>query len=175
MDENKKTKQKEMETKTEGIGYRLKELDLGKKLFEANGKIYFIEPHVSAARFREMQLLEIDLGFDMDYKKLSENLQEAWDFLNQQDFADAAVCIRNMMEGIALTEDKQMPIMRYCAMFLNRDGEDRRVVDEMVVDSKIADWEAEGITYHSFFQLAINMVRGLKESYDKHTQDTLAK
>lgn len=174
---DKKTEEiKEVESQKEVKrvpGDRLRELELGKQLFVlGNGNQYFIEPHVSAARFKEMQLLEVDLGFDMDYKKISERLGEAYEHLNNQNFADAAVEIRNIMDGVAMTENKHMPIMRYCAMFLNRAGEDRRIVDELVVDAKIKDWEDEGITYHSFFLLAINMVRGLKESYEKHTLDT---
>jgi hypothetical protein len=153
-------------------GERLRQLELGKQTFEANGKTYFIEPHVSAARFQEMQLLEIDLGFGMDYKSMFENLKALYGMINEMQFADAAVTVHNMMDGIGLIEEKHHPIMRYCAMFINREKEDRRKVDELIVTAKIKDWEEEGIDYHSFFQLALSMVRGLKENLEKHIQDT---
>jgi hypothetical protein len=153
-------------------GERLRQLELGKQTFEANGKTYFIEPHVSAARFQEMQLLEIDLGFNLDYKVMFEKLQEAYNSLNEQQFADAAVTIRNIQDGIGLMEDRHHPIMRYCAMFINREKEDRRKVDELIVEQKIKDWNEEGIDYHSFFRLALSMVRGLKDNLEKHIRDT---
>lgn len=156
-------------------GTKLKELDIGQKVFSANGKEYFIEPHVSAERFREMQLIEIQLGFEIDYKKMSQRLAELYQLLNEQNFADAAVLCYNLQNGIADIENREMPILRYCAMFINTEKEDRRKVDEKVIDEKINDWNQEGISYHSFFLTAISMVNGLKENYEKHIQDTSRK
>lgn len=174
--ENDGTTEKDRSEETEATakandGRRLKELTLGNQVFIANGKEYFIEPHLSAERYREMQLLEIDLGFGMSFKRIHEQLGDLYGMLNDMNFADAAILVYNMRQGVGDIESRQMPILRYCAMFINTSDEDRRKVDEKVIADKIADWEEEGIEYKSFFHLAINMVNGLKESYKQHTQD----
>lgn len=175
MAKNEKDNEATEKADIENNGTRLKELDLGKPIFEANGKEYFIEPHVSAERYKEMQLLEVHLGFGLDYKTMNENLREIYEDLNEQQFADAAVGIYNLMEGVGDVESREMPVMKYCTMFINTDKEDRRVVDEKVMNAKLEDWKKEGIAYHSFFLTAINMVNGLKENLEKHIQDTSKK
>ncbi len=157
----------------ENKGEKLKEIDLSDLEFKANGNDYFVEPQVSAERFAMMQELEIELGFGIRYKTLFDGLGEAYNLLNDGKNADAAVHIHQLREGIAGLENRDYVIMQYCACFINRKGEDRRVWDEKIMSEKIEDWNAEGITYQSFFPLAINMVNGLKENYLKYTQDTL--
>lgn len=159
-----------METKENGK--QLKKLAITDKSFEANGKTYFIEPEISAERFQKMQELEIELGYGSSYKKLYEGLGQVYSLLNQNKFADSAVHVHNLMNSLATLEERRSPIMEYCACFINTESEDRRKFDEKVVADKIADWEEEGIDYFSFFNLAVNMVSGLKENYLKFIQDT---
>lgn len=166
-------KNKETSTEKDEVskGCRLKELDLGKLVFEANGHKYFIESHISPARYKQMELLSIHLGFGQSYKMIFDGVGEAIEYLNETSFVDAAVCLHNVKNGIAEIEGNHSVILRYCAMFINRDDEDRRVVDDIMVNKKIEDWMEEGITQDSFFKLAVNMVNGLKVNYDKYTQD----
>ena len=152
-------------------GTKLKKLTLNESEFVANGKLYFIEPELSAERFKRMQELEIELGFGANYKHLFDGLKKSYGLLNENKFADAAVFIHNLMNSLAGLEERRDPIMEYCAMFINTAGEDRRKVDEKMIESKINDWKEEGINYHDFFRLAVNMVRGLKENYLKSIQD----
>jgi hypothetical protein len=154
-------------------GKKLKEIDLNDLKFTANGKEYFVEPQVSAERFAMMQELEIELGFGIKYKTLFDGLGEAYKLLNDGRNADAAVHIHQLQEGIAGLETRDYVIMQYCACFINTMDEDRRVYDEKIMLEKIEDWNKEGITYQSFFPLAINMVNGLKENYLLYTEDTL--
>lgn len=153
-------------------GTKLKKLTLSETEFVANGKLYFIEPEISAARFQRMQELEIELGFSLSYDKMFKGLKESYELLNKQKFADAAVFLHNLMTSIGKLEEKKTYIMEYCAMFINSADEDRRVVDEKIIEQKMKDWEEEGMDYHSFFTLAVNMVHGLKENYLKFIHDT---
>lgn len=144
---------------------KLKKLDIGEGEFVANKVLYFYEPELSAERFRKMQELEIELGYGVSYKKMFDGIKKSYELVNEQKFADAAVYLHNLMTSIGDLEQRKSPIMEYCAMFINRADEDRRTVDEKVIADKIKDWEIEGYDYHSFFLLAVNMVRGLKENY----------
>jgi len=156
-------------------GKTLKKIDLSDLKFTANGKEYFVEPEISAKRFAVMQELEIELGFGVTYKKMFEGLGEAYELLNAGRNADAAVHIHQIREGIAGLENREFPIMQYCACFVNTKDEDRRDWDEKIMAEKIEDWNKEGISYLSFFPLAINMVRGLKVNYVQYIQDTSKK
>jgi len=151
---------------------RLTSLDLAVTEFVANGKLYFIEPEISVERFQKMQEIEIELAYGVSYKKMFEGLKECYEYLNDQQFADAAVFLHNLMNSIGKLEERESPIMEYCTMFINTADEDRKVVDEKVMSNKLEDWKKEGINYHSFFLLAVNMVRGLKENYLEFIQST---
>ncbi len=153
-------------------GRKLKSISLDELEFEANGTKYVIEREISAERFAKMKEFEIELGFGQDYKSMDEGLEAAYNLLNEAKFADAAVLIHNVREGIIGLENREHIILQYCTCFINTLEEDRRKFDETVMAQKIKDWNEEGINYLSFFPLAINMVRGLKESYVKFTQDT---
>jgi len=161
----------EEEKKQNKEGTKLKELTFGENLFEANGKTYFVEPQISAERFAKMQELEIELSFGFNYEHHFKNLQKVKDMLNKSNFVDSAVLVHNMLKSVAGIEDREHPVMWYCACFINREDEDRRGIDEKVFADKIADWNKEGIDYHSFFRLAVNMVRGLKENYKEYIQN----
>jgi len=159
----------------ENKGTKLKQIKLEELEFEANGKMYFIEPEVSAERFAKMQELEIELGFGVDYKTMFDGLGEAYELLNSGRNADAAVHVHHIRESIGGLENREYPIMQYCACFINTKDEDRRKWDEKIQGDKIKDWNEEGISYTSFFPLAINTVRGLKENYLRFIQDTSQK
>jgi hypothetical protein len=152
-------------------GRKLKQIKLEDLKFEANGNEYFIEPEISAERFAKMQEFEIELGFGINYKTMLDGLGEAYQLLNEGKNADAAVHIHHIREGIVGLENREFAILQYCACMINTMDEDRREWNEQVMNNKIKDWNAEGIDYRCFFPLAINMVRGLKESYVKFTQD----
>lgn len=159
-----------METKEENKN-KLKKLTISDTSFEANGKKYFIEPEISPERFAKMEELQIELGFGVSYKKMFEAWSDQKEYLNNLNFVDAAVQADNMMNGIAGIEDRRHTILQYCACFINTEDEDRRRFDEKIVAQKIADWEEEGFDYLSFFNLAVNMVSGLKRNYLKFIQD----
>lgn len=146
-------------------GVELKELDLSKSEFTANGNRYLIEDKLSSERFFLMKECEIEIGFGMSYDLFFAKLQELRGHLNQGNFVDSAVLVHQMETGIANAEQRKTPVMRYCAMFINREDEDRRKIDDDLIDQKIADWEEEGIEFRSFFLLAGNMVNTFKENY----------
>ena len=132
-----KDKEEIITEKEDNKGYRLKTLDLGKLVFEANGVKYFIESHISPARYKEMELLSVHLGFGQTYNMVFDGLNEAREFLNEAKFVDSAVCIDNTINGISEIANNHHAILRYCAMFINRDKEDRRVVDDVMINEKI--------------------------------------
>jgi len=145
--------------------------------FKANGKEYFLEPHISPDRFRKMNEYQIELSYSTTFKKMYADLKELREILNQARFVDAALKVRDIMEGMHRITDanNHHPILKYCALILNTHEEDRRAFDEKIIDEKIADWQEAGITIQSFFPVVLHTVSGLQESLNDVTQSTSEK
>lgn len=157
-----------MKEKSKGSDNALKDIDIiNDQEFVANDKTYFLEPQLSIERFRESQRLEIEISFSTTFKKHYKTLSDLKEVLNQAKFVDAAVKLRDIMEGLIRIGNKNQhhPMMRYCALILNTHEEDRKAFDEKLVDEKIADWEKEGIPVSSFFAVVLHSVSGLLGIY----------
>ena len=149
-----------------------KRLDLSKGTFEANGVKYFFSSQMSIDRFIEFERLQAHVGFGKDFKNIYEKLKTAYDHLNKNKLADAAVIIHNLVNGIAQNlEGREHPILYMCALFVNREGEDIKLYDEDVAKQKIDDWRKEGYSIEDFFQLAFNFVEGFIPAYNEIIQN----
>lgn len=143
----------------------LKELDLTQKKFTANGKTYHIRKSMSFDRYRMYEKLQIEVGYGANFKQIYDNVKAAYDLVNKSEFANTAVKLHNILAGIKTIESRQIPALRICALFINADGEDEKVITEDMIDEKIADWEAEGYDIFPFFQLAINSIPDFSLAY----------
>jgi len=149
-----------------------KRLDLSKKTFEANGKTYHFSSTMSIERFTEFERLQAHVGFGKDFKNIYEKLKVAYEHLNKNKLADAAVIIHNLVNGIADNLDKrEHPILQMCSLFINADEENVDVYDEDVMLAKIDDWKKEGYSIDDFFQLAFNFVEGFIPAYNEIIQN----
>lgn len=143
----------------------LKELDLTQKKFEANGKTYHIRKSMSFDRYRMYEKLQIEVGYGANFKQIYDNVKGAYELVNKSEFANTAVKLHNILAGIKNIESRQIPALRICALFINAEGEDEKVITEEMIDEKIADWEAEGYDIFPFFQLAINSIPDFSLAY----------
>lgn len=133
----------------------LKTLDVSVKTFPANGKKYTVKKSMSFERFREYEKLQIETGYGVSFSKLYENIKSCYELVNKSMFADTAVRLHNMLSGIKNIEERRIPALRLCALFINYEGEDEKGISEELIDEKIADWEAEGYDILPFFHWAI--------------------
>ena len=62
--------------------------------------------------------------------------------------------------------------LRLCCLFINREDEDRRYIDEDLITEKIEDWKKEGIDMASFFGFASATIPGLKNLYEESSRIT---
>lgn len=156
----------------------LKVIDiLGNGGFEANGKKYFLEPHVSPERFRMMNEYQIELSYSTTFKKMYADLTELRNLLNKAEFVESAVKLRDIQEGMIRLTDRNNhhPILKYCALILNTHEEDRKIFDEKLIEEKISDWQEAGVPISSFFPVVLHTVSGLRESLKDVTQSTSEK
>lgn len=136
--------------------------------FTANGNKYIIRDSLSLARFEQFELLQVRVGYGLDFNQLYENMGKAWGYLNDSKPANASVIVHNMMNGIANEiNGRRNEVLLLCALFICREDEDESVYDEKLILAKIKDWEIEGIAVKDFFQLAFSLVNNFIPIYDK--------
>ena len=111
-------------------------------------------------------------------EQFTDQIKEAYSLCNQVAtgkpvFADLAVLLRDMLIGTQLVGERQTPaVLKLCALFINREGEDVRWVDDAVVEAKINDWRQEGIDIRFFFAFALNSIPGFIEALRAASLDT---
>lgn len=143
----------------------LKRIDLNTGIFEANGTRYTIEGALTIERYAELQILEKELGYGLTFKAMFEKLQQAYNLLNKQKPADAAVLLNDMLRGMARLQEREPLVLKICALFMNTDDEDRSSFSADMYNRKIADWKAEKLDMRDFFTVASNSVNGFIEIY----------
>ncbi len=159
----------------------LRELPVSTTSFVANGKEYRVHKSVSFDRWEAYEILQVEIGLARSYQQLIDGLREAYDLVNQVAcskpvFADLAVLLRDMIIGTTLVGEKQTPaVLKMCALFINREGEDVRFIDEATIESKVEDWRNEGISMTFFFQFAMHSIPGFFAAYRLISQGTLSK
>lgn len=148
--------------------------DVVKLEFMANGKKYLIEKSISFQRFNRYEEMELMIGYGVNVKKLSEAHGELFGMMNERMFAEASVRIHNLRVGLAqMDEEDRVPMgVQLCCLFINRENEDRRWINEEMIRAKKHDWEMEGYDPADFFGLAVSTLKDCFIAYSKATQDT---
>jgi hypothetical protein len=143
----------------------LKRIDLNTGIFEANGTRYTIEGALTIERYAELQVLEKELGYGLTFKAMFDKLHQAFNLLNKQKPADAAVLLNDMIRGMVKIQEREPVVLKICALFMNTADEDRSSFSQDMYNRKIADWKAEKLDMRDFFTVASNSVNGYIEIY----------
>ncbi len=146
----------ETEVKTALITPDKKELS-----FMANGKKYFIEKKVSIARRMICDELVVEVSGGGNMGNNFNDWKKVYELSNGMKFADIVVLAYNRMEGVKKWKENHDPVMALCALYINEEKEDRRFLSQEQIKAKIADWEAEGIEYAFFLNMANSLLMNL--------------
>lgn len=145
--------------------------------FEANGKNYIIEGKLSIMRAIEASKLEFEL-FDLNTRSMKNELVKAYNDLNGSNkertvkFADASIKIHNLINKLDKNLSfKDAPILRYCALYINHTGEDRRNITDDKIQEKINDWQEAGIEMSGFFLLVLSVLPSVKKDFKAFMAD----
>jgi hypothetical protein len=98
---------------------------------------------------------KIELERGVRVGQTTEALLKIYDLLQKGKFADASVETYNSIKAIDSFFERPAPVLRICACFINREGEDVRYLSDDDVRAKIEDWKEEGLSMESFFLLAL--------------------
>ena len=148
----------------------LRTIDFSEKYFECDGRKFYVKESLSFARYVELQKLNLEFGFSGSFYDIYKNVKTAFDYLNQMKPAEGAVVLHNILKGIVSLDDKDIPALKICALFIDEEGEDPTVYDEGKMKEKIDCWgkECEVIP---FFQLAADLLPRWIEVYRQIIQD----
>lgn len=145
----------------------VKELDFSKP-FQANGKTYRVKSMLSVTRWIQFEITQAELGTGLSFDEMVKKWQTVYELANKMKFADIAVLAHNTLSSVATRiEERTHPVIKMCALFCNYEGEDELRWDEDLIKEKQADWEAEGYSMQSFFQLAFSAVENFSRVYDE--------
>lgn len=149
--------------------------------FKANGKNYIVEDKLSISRAIMASKLELEL-FELNAKTLKNGLISAFNDLNGNNkektvkFADASIKIHNLVTKFDKNLNfKDVPVLRYCALYINEEKEDRRTISEEQIEEKIQNWQDGGLEYSGFFLLVLSVLPSVKKDFSKFMEATLKK
>jgi len=147
----------------------LKPIEATVKSFTANGTEYFVEYSLSIARYKAYLKLQNHFAFDGGFGGVMQSLKSAYELLNKQNFADSAVLLHNTLNGIETIDTRHHAAVSMCCLFLNSKDEDRRYIDDTVIEKKVKDFETEGIPMDFFLQLAKSLTIGYLENLKQNS------
>lgn len=150
---------------------KLKELP--SETFKANGHEYYISQSLSVRRFREFEKFRFQYGLGIGLVDARKEVIKIFKSLNEGKVADASVTSHNMANMIErLDQDKDPVVMKLCALFINRKGEDVTAYDVQVMEEKINDWAEEGYRIEDFFTLASTLSKNFSNDLDEDSENT---
>lgn len=134
------------------------------RTFEAAGHKYFVESNITIARYKKYQRMEIELGFNLNFSGLVDGLMIAYNALNDRRDADAAVAIKEMLDGCRLFNEDRANVASYVAtLFINRADEKRDEWSIEMANEKLEHWK--NIDANFFLSWGLVLVREFPQKY----------
>ncbi len=139
----------------------------------AGGEDFFITPSLSTTRYVEYLKKVPRLTFRVTYEGMYDTLSKIYTATasgNDMIFAiqTAKELAWNQLDAIRRFDENEIPeIIDFCALFLNRPGEDLSKFDAAIHEQKKQILSQEGYDVGCFFGLAFGLIENLSASYHK--------
>lgn len=148
---------------------KLNPINIASGQFTANGRKYYIQTELSVRRYVAYLQESTEITFGVTPAEMIKKLTEAYNAVTDGNNLLAGVhknaeILMNLLNAVVdFTNTPEPKILRFCALFINREGENVKEWDKRVVDSKVEDWALEGIPVSDFFVLAPSFIEHFKE------------
>lgn len=140
----------------------------GTKSFEAEGKKFIVMTEIPVGRYRHYMKMEVELGFTVNFGTIVDNLVAAYNALNESRNADAAVLIKNTLEGCTHINEKRSIALWVATLFVNLPDEDLSEWSRDVAEQKIEAWK--NIDANFFLGVALSRVNDFASKYKQIAQ-----
>lgn len=152
----------------------IKRLEENTRAFEANGRKYLVHESLTVDGFQRLEELRVEMETGNTAGDLLKALQKAYNLLNTQKFADAAVTIYNAINiGERINSQKPAAWMLALTLFVRPEGSDAGKWDEQEAENWIKDWNAEGYAVTDLFTLAFASRMRLDSDFSRNSQGIL--
>ena len=171
----------EKQNVTEPTWVGLRKLDPETRSFEANGQRYTAVTSLTVERYEAYELYQAEIGIGRTFEEIQASINRAFELCNEvatgkKVFAELAVLLHDLSIGCTLVGTTQPhAVLKLCALFLVREGEDLRTIDDQLVQDKITDWKEAGIDMGYFFAFALRSIPGFLAAYRAASQSSSPK
>jgi hypothetical protein len=171
----------EKQNVTEPTWVGLRKLDPETRSFEANGQRYTAVTSLTVERYEAYELYQAEIGIGRTFEEIQGSINRAFELCNEvatgkKVFAELAVLLHDLSIGCTLVGTTQPhAVLKLCALFLVREGEDLRTIDDQLVQDKITDWKEAGIDMGYFFAFALRSIPGFLAAYRAASQSSSPK
>ena len=140
--------------------------DQSVRVVELCGRKYHKADSVSAHRYGWMERLNAELAYGRSVEELFHGDKRAFEELNKQQFAQAAVSIHNNMAGLAkIADNVPHAAFKLCMLFWNYEGEQVGTMTDELMREKVDDVMKSGVDHAFFFVQAASNVPGFLAAY----------
>jgi len=144
--------------------------------FTANGTKYLIHGSLTVRRYEVFDRLQVEMSQNVSLSGFRMEMERAYECLNKSKVADAAVVIRNALEGVARIEQGQPhPVLLLSSLFICKEGENLEDWNETEQLEKIDDWKRGGLEMAFFFKLLRHLGAVYMPAYPAPTETTFHK
>lgn len=141
--------------------------------FEVDGITYTATTDISIARYRRLQKLEVEFGFDASFRGVWDATTEIKQAIDERkSISDIAYINEGLRRGLANVDRNEIYQLHIMALWYNAPDEDPTVYDSAVILAKMQRWEAAGLGMGFLFAKAASGVRGFREIYLQSTEAT---
>ena len=154
----------------------LKRINFSSGQIEVGSEPWFIQTSLSTVRYVEYLKRVPKLTFSTDFKSIYGTLRKIYNAASSgNDMILAIGTARelswNQLDAIKRFDDNEIPdVIDFCALFINRPGEDIGRFDITLHEQKKALLSKEGYAIEDFFTLALSVIDHFRNAYRKMTQ-----
>jgi hypothetical protein len=134
--------------------------------FEADGITYTLSADIGIRRYKALQKLEVQFGFDASYATIWEATNQIKQAIDERkSISDIAYINETVRRGMQNTERNEVYPLHVVALWYLAPGESTNDYNHEAIVAKMQRWEAAGLGMGFFFAKAAGCVRGFRESW----------
>lgn len=134
--------------------------------FEVDGIVYTASEDISIPRYRRLQKLDLQFGFDASFGgvwDVTTKIKEVVD--DRKSISDIAYINEGLRRGLTNIDRNEVYQLHVVALWYNADGEDIINYNHEAIVAKMNRWEAGGLSMGFLFAKAAACVRGFREAW----------
>lgn len=134
--------------------------------FEVDGIVYTRSADISIKRYKALQKLDLQFGFDTSFKALwdaTTQIKQAID--ERKSISDIAYINEGVRRGLQNVDRNEIYQLHTVALWYNAPFEDSAEYSHEAIVAKMQKWEAAGMGVGFFFSKAANSVMGFRDAF----------